>query len=116
MKIAPLFLGMVACQSASTPDAPVSVCSVSVRFGSYAMGIDQPAAARIEALLAGSRDVTNVARTGSGREGEFTLCVTTRTPAGAARLVEAIAALLPEQPRGPISVAGAGRRIDAPAR
>jgi hypothetical protein len=80
------------------------------------MGIDQAAAARIEALLAGSKDVKGVTRGGGGREGEYALCVTARDAAGAARLLEGIAALLPERPRGPISVEGAGRRIEAPAR
>lgn len=116
MKATPLLFAAAACQSAATPAEPAEACSVSVRFGSYAMGIDQGAAARIEALLSKSKDVKEVTRGGGGREGEYALCVIARDPAGAARLFDGIAALLPERPRGPIGVEGAGRRIDAPAR
>jgi hypothetical protein len=116
MRSASLLLATAACQSAAGPAEPVEACSVSVRFGSYAMGIDQATAERIEALLSQSKDVKNLTRAGGGREGEYALCVTARDPAGASRLVEDIAALLPERPRGPITVEGAGRRIEAPAR
>jgi hypothetical protein len=116
MKALPVLLAAAACQSAPTPAEPQEACSVSVRFGSYAMGIDTGTAARIEALLAGSKDVRNVTRSGGGREGEYALCVTAADAAGAARLFDGIARLLPETPRGPISLESAGRKLDAPAR
>jgi hypothetical protein len=118
MKAFPLFLAVAACQSSSPAAGPASAsaCSLSVRFGSYAMGIDAGAAAAIDTLLAGSADVKGVRRDGWGREGEYTLCVTARDRAASAQLFEAVAALLPDKPRGPISVEGAGRRADAPAR
>ncbi|HZG08550.1 MAG TPA: hypothetical protein VEZ70_06190 [Allosphingosinicella sp.] len=115
MKALPLMIATAACQSAPVPDESIAACSVTVRFGSYAMGIDTAAAARIEALLAENRDSRKVSREGGGREGEYALCVSAADAAGAARLVTAITALLPERPRGPISVEGAGRKVEAPA-
>ena len=116
MKTLPLFLAAAACQSASTPAEPAAACSVTVRFGSYAMGIDAATAAAVDKLLAGSGDVTDVSRSAAGREGEYALCVATRDAAGAARIFNAVAALLPPKPRGPIEVEGAGRHVRAPAR
>jgi hypothetical protein len=116
MRTSPLFLAAAACQSAVVPAEAEAACHVTVRFGSYAMGIDAPAAAAIEKLVAGSPDVTAVSRLGEGREGEYALCVRTRDPGGAARLAERIRPLLPREPRGPISVEGPRGRIDAPKR
>jgi hypothetical protein len=114
MKAVPLVLAAAACQSAPVPAQ--AACSVTVSFGSYAMGIDAGAAAAIDKLLASSKDVKTVTRTGGGREGEYALCVQTRNKADAARVVEQIRAILPAKPRGPIRVEGAGKRIDAPTR
>lgn len=116
MKTLPLFLAAAACQSVSQLAEPTAPCSLSVRFGSYAMGIDGPAAAAIDTLLARSTDVKGVTKTPWGREGEYTLCVTARDAAASARLFRAVVASLPATPRGPISVEGAGGRADAPAR
>lgn len=79
-------------------------CPLTMVFGSYAMGIDGPTRARVEALLASDRAVTGFTARPWGREGEITLCARTRTPADAARLFAAIRALVPPRPRGPISV------------
>jgi hypothetical protein len=115
----PLILAATACQTAPVPaQAPpgAEACSLTVRFGSYAMGIDSSAAAAVDKALAGNRDVKGVSRSGWGREGEYTLCVTARDAAASGRLFDTVAALLPRQPRGPISVEGAGRRVEAPRR
>ena len=96
--------------------APAAACSVTIRFGSYAMGIDGATEAAVEKLLADNRDVKEVTRSAAGREGEYALCISTRDAAATARLFDGVAALLPERPRGPISVEGAGRRLEAPAR
>jgi hypothetical protein len=116
MKMLPLFLAAAACQSAAGPVEPAAACDVAIRFGSYAMGIDAATAAAVDKLLAGNRDVKEVTRSAQGREGEYALCISTREAAAAARLVDRIATLLPERPRGPITVEGAGRRLEAPAR
>jgi hypothetical protein len=115
MKTLPFLLGAAACQSA-VPADPAAACSVTVRFGSYAMGIDTASAAAVDKLLDGNKDVTSLTRSGAGREGEYALCVSTLDAAAAARLVDRIVALLPAKPRGPITVEGAGRRVEAPAR
>ncbi|HEV2866824.1 MAG TPA: hypothetical protein VGX37_09925 [Allosphingosinicella sp.] len=80
-------------------------CPVTIRFGSYAMGIDQPALAAIEALLEDDPAVTSVERERWGREGEVTLCARVASDQAAEALASRIAALLPPAPRGPISVA-----------
>ena len=90
-------------------------CALSIRFGSYAMGVDRGAAERVEALLASEPDVATT-RHRWGREGEFTLCART-SPATAEGLFERIRPLLPATPRGPIHVGlGDGRQYSAPAQ
>lgn len=116
MKTIPIVLAAAACQSAPTPAGQEAACSVTVRFGSYAMGIDAATATAVDRLLSGNAAVKDVSRSSAGREGEYALCIATRDAAAARRLVEEIAALLPARPRGPISVEGAGRRVEAPAR
>ena len=91
-------------------------CSVTVRFGSYAMGIDAGAAAAIDKRVAADPNVTGVTREGAGREGEYALCIRTRDKAAAARLAQSLGPLLPAKPRGPISIEGPEGRIDAPRR
>ena len=92
-------------------------CSLAVRFGSYAMGIDRGAAEEIGVLLTSDPTVTAVTRHRWGMEGEYTLCVQLRSGAEASALAERIRPLLPAKPRGPIEVIPAGAaRIRAPAR
>jgi hypothetical protein len=77
-------------------------CALSIRFGSFAMGIDRGAAKAIEALLV-ARPGVAVTRQRWGREGEYTLCV--QAPAAEAlALAKAMAPLIPPRPRGPIEV------------
>ena len=116
VKTLPLFLAATACQSAALPVDPAAACSVTVRFGSYAMGIDSATAAAVDKLVAESREVKGVSRSAAGREGEYALCISTRDAAAARILFDRIAALLPAQPRGPVSVEGAGRRVEAQSR
>lgn len=99
--ISPLILaGMLA----TAANAPRPDCALIVRFGSYAMGIDRPAAARIEAFLAGRPDVAATQRYPWGREGEYDLCVRTRPQADAVALFEALRPLVPAKAVGPIEV------------
>jgi hypothetical protein len=97
-------------------DAAAPECPLTVSFGSYAMGIDRGALARVEALIA-EADGASVERSPWGREGEVALCVRTESAAQAAELFDRISGALPADPRGPITVAtAAGRRFEAPAR
>jgi len=92
-------------------------CPLSVRFGSYAMGIDRPTLAAVEALLDADPAVASVDRQSWGREGEITLCARLRDDEAADPLARRIAALLPADPRGPVRVATrTGLVFDAPAR
>ena len=90
-------------------------CALSVAFGSYAMGIDRPTLERVEALLAADPAVAGVERRRQGREGETELCAEVASAADAERLFRSIAALLPADPRGPVTVRTAsGLRAEAP--
>lgn len=79
-------------------------CPLRVDFGSYAMGIDGGAAEAVRALLDGDPGVAEATTYPWGREGEYTLCVTTRGEGDAERLFHAISRLFPADPRGPLSV------------
>ena len=93
-----------AAPATAAPDGAPAPCPLEIRFGSYAMGIDGGTLRRVEQLLAADGAVTSVTRTPWGREGELTICAAVRSPADAERLAREIAALFPEDPRGPLSV------------
>ena len=100
---------------ASAAAAEPGACALTVRFGSYAMGIDAGAAKRVGALLRADRAVNSVAVRSWGREGEYDLCAQVERAPEAARLFEQIRPLLPAKPRGPITVLLAdGRRYQVP--
>lgn len=80
-------------------------CPLTVRFGSYAMGIDRNTLQAVEALLAADPSVRSVERWPWGREGEITLCARVAGDAEAERLARAVASLFPADPRGPLLVA-----------
>jgi hypothetical protein len=92
-----------AAAAASAAPAPAD-CQLSVRFGSYAMGIDRPAAARIEGFLQKHGAVAGIQRHPWGREGEYTLCVSLKQGANAAALFAELKPLVPPKGRGPINV------------
>lgn len=92
-------------------------CSLTVSFGSFAMGIDRGAAARIEPAILGHPGVRSVTRHRWGMEGEYTLCVQTREDADAEALFEQLRPLVPKAPRGPIKIAlRDGRMFDGSGR
>lgn len=94
------------------PPPPVGgvaqACALTIIFGSYAMGIDGPTRTRVEALLVADRGVAGFDTRRWGREGEVTLCVRTHSGADASRLFEAVRAMMPSRPRGPISLRTSG--------
>ena len=119
-----LILALCAASGGCTPEpgsvattgvaAPVA-CALTVRFGSYAMGIDTATAQRVEAMLRSDLAVRSVERLPWGREGEVDLCAQVQPAADAARLFETIRPLLPAKPRGPITVSLAdGRTYQVP--
>ena len=99
--ISPLILA--AAVATTAPDRAPD-CALTVRFGSYAMGIDRAAAARIETFLARRRDVAGTERRPWGREGEYDLCVRLRPGADTVALFEALRPLVPAEPVGPVEV------------
>jgi hypothetical protein len=119
-----LILALCAASGACAPDpsevasaaaAEPGACALTVRFGSYAMGIDAGTAKRVEALLRADRTVRSVELRPWGREGEYDLCAQVERVPEAARLFEQIRPLLPAKPRGPITVLLAdGRSYQAP--
>jgi hypothetical protein len=88
---------------AATSGTDARRCGLTVRFGSYAMGIDTGSAQQVEALLRADRAVRGVERRPWGKEGEVDLCAQV-APADACRLASQIRTLLPPRPRGPITV------------
>ena len=110
----------------SAPAAPRTIrddpgsaagCALRVDFGSYAMGIDRGAAVRVERAILSAAGVSDVVRHRWGREGEYSLCVSTRSPRVAAALFARLKPLLPAKPRGPIALSLAdGLTVHAPAR
>jgi hypothetical protein len=86
-----------------TPGVPNN-CAVTVIFGSYAAGIDGQTLARMDRALRLDRRVSRVTRHPWGREGEVTLCIYTRTYAGAVPLSRELRRMIPARPRGPVSV------------
>ena len=107
-------LGLALWLAAAAPAQPA--CDLSVSFGSYAMGIDRPALAKVRQILA-DRAVKKLDERPWGREGEITLCVQTRSRADAERLFRRVAKSLPAKPRGPIELRTvSGLKASAPAQ
>lgn len=115
--LAAAFASASACAAPAERPGPAedqARCDVAVRFGSYAMGIDRGAAAEVERIVAAHATVTGVRRSAAGREGEYELCVATRSAQGAENLFERLKAALPANPRGPVSIRFGERRFSVP--
>lgn len=85
-------------------------CSLSISFGSYAMGIDTAVAQKVEALLMAQTGVQSLTRYRAGKEGEYSLCAQTRTAPAGVELFRKIKPLIPAKPVGPIEMVLAGGR------
>jgi hypothetical protein len=85
--------------------ASAPACDVSVQFGSYAMGIDGRGFDRVQTYV---RRHPGLIRTSSvsswGREGEKTVCLTTRTRKGVTTVFRDIRGLIGKGQRGPVEV------------
>lgn len=114
-------LALAACTAATPPVQPITPpdsvpadCSVTVTFASYAMGIDGDTYDAVEKLLADLEIAPERYRW--GREGEVTLCVRGLDGRKSGSLFAKIEGLLPEKPRGPVSVSTrSGKVARAPA-
>ena len=85
---------------------PQTACDVGVRFGSFATGIDGKAAVAVEQLIATDTAVAEVTRSPRGIEGEYSVCVRTRSPAEAAGLFERLKQTVGPQVRAPVTIVG----------
>jgi hypothetical protein len=88
------------------PGTPAGGCDVAVSFGSYAMGIDGDALAKLEAYIAGHPGLVAKAETTPwGREGERTVCLTSTNPATTRRVFMDVQSMMPRiGKRAPITV------------
>jgi hypothetical protein len=120
MRIAALFAtAALAAACAAVPadaaqpagSAPASVapgdenCSVTVVFGSYAMGIDRDSFQKVDRYLKRRAPAVHYTATNWGREGERTVCVTTRNGRMTRKVFSDIRGMLPRvSNRGPVEL------------
>jgi hypothetical protein len=80
-------------------------CSVTVVFGSYAMGIDGESFQKVERYLKRRAPAVRYTATSWGREGERTVCVTTRNGKVTRKVFTDIRGMLPRvAQRGPVEL------------
>lgn len=106
-----LLLGAALPAAAQTPAS--ANCDVSVRFGSYAMGIDQKSFETVERYAARNKRLvasTSVERW--GREGERTVCIDTRSRRATNQVFADLKRLIrAHAERGPTELAAADGRV-----
>jgi hypothetical protein len=105
-----LALGLSAC-AATAPDAAptggAARCDVTIKFGSYGAGIDQPLSQQVAVAVKADRDVARSERKPWGREGEYDLCLTAKPGRNVRALYERYRALLPAKTlKAPTSIEG----------
>lgn len=105
--IAGAALALVACAATPPPVDVAARCDVTVKFGSYGMGIDRPLAERVAIAVKADRDIARVERKPWGREGEYDLCLEARTGRDARAIYERYRATLPGRAlQAPTSIEG----------
>jgi hypothetical protein len=91
------------------PEAPIKKCDVTIKFGSYGAGIDQPLAEKVAVAVKADRDIARSERKPWGREGEYDLCLTAKPGRDAKALYERYRAMLPAKTlKAPTSIEGPG--------
>lgn len=100
-----LILGLAACAAAPAPAE--ARCDVTIKFGSYGMGVDQPLAATVADMVKTDPDIARSERKPWGREGEFDQCLTVKKGRDAKVTYERYRALLPANSvKAPTSIEG----------
>jgi len=104
--IAGAALTLAAC-AATPPVEAAARCDVTVKFGSYGMGIDRALADRVGAAVTPDRDIVRVERKPWGREGEYDLCLEAKSGSDARAIYERYRAMLPGRAlKAPTSIEG----------
>lgn len=99
-------LTLSACAAAPAPQAATR-CDVTIKFGSYGMGVDQPLAATVADMVKTDPDIARSERKPWGREGEFDQCLTVKKGRDAKVTYERYRALLPANSvKAPTSIEG----------
>jgi hypothetical protein len=97
-------LAVAACAAAP---AQAARCDVTIKFGSYGMGIDRPLADKVAAAVKDDRDVARSERKPWGREGEYDLCLTAKPARNVKAMYERYRAMLPARNlQAPTSIEG----------
>ena len=80
-------------------------CDVTIVFGSYAMGIDSQTFAKVDAYLKRRAPAVTANTSSWGREGERTICVTTRNAKATRKVFTDIRNMAPRVARrGPVEI------------
>ena len=107
LRLAALPPRLVLAACAAAAPAPTERCDVTVKFGSYGMGIDRPLADRVAAAGRGDRDIARSERRPWGREGEYDLCLTAKSGRDVKAIYERYRAMLPARNlQAPTSIEG----------
>ncbi|PIB93976.1 hypothetical protein [Caulobacter sp. FWC2] len=102
-----LTLGLAACAAAPVDSGVTARCDVTIKFGSYGMGIDQPLAATVADMVRTDPDIARSERKPWGREGEFDQCLTVKPGRNVKAIYERYRALLPAKNlKAPTSIEG----------
>lgn len=102
-----LTLSLAACAAAPVDGGAAVRCDVTIKFGSYGMGIDQPLAGTVADMVKTDPDIARSERKPWGREGEFDQCLTVKSSADARAVYERYRALLPAKSvKAPTSIEG----------
>ena len=102
-----LTLSLAACAAAPVDSGAAPRCDVTIKFGSYGMGVDQPLAATVADRVKTDRDIAHAERKPWGREGEFDQCLTVKKDADARAVYARYRALLPARNvKAPTSIDG----------
>lgn len=96
----------VAAQPLRRDSAQGQTCAVTVRFGSYAMGIDQRAFERVQRYVASHRRLVRGSSVQTwGREGERTVCIATASRQATRQVFGDLRALVRQRAeRGPTEI------------
>jgi hypothetical protein len=102
-----LALTLTACAAAPVSEAGAPRCDVTIKFGSYGMGIDRDLADKVAVAVKADRDIARSERKPWGREGEFDQCLTAKSGRDLKAMYARYRAMLPAKSlKAPTSIEG----------